>query len=92
MLFVKEHCDGQISKQTHEETVILAKTRAASERAKEAKEMSKSQKVTVKKMIIEMQQELDVCEKEYIQKLSEMVQLGLYKRARKLIREKDERV
>ena len=61
LLMVKDHCENQMMKQSHEESVVQAKIDAVMERSRTARELSKNQKETVKGMIKEIHSELDQC-------------------------------
>ena len=82
---VRGHCEGQMTKQTHEEAVVQAKIDAAKDRTRVTRELSKNQKGTVKGMILEIQGELEQCDKKYIDALQNMVTVGLYDKAQMLI-------
>lgn len=92
MLRVKEHCDSQMNKQSLQEEFLQDKIDAAHSRYIDARDLSRAQKTTIKLMIAEMQKDLDKVNADYLEKLSDSVQCGLYARAQKLVGEEDKKV
>ena len=69
LIMVRGHCEGQMAKQKREEDIVQAKIDATKDRTRVTRELSKNQKGTVKGVILEMQAELEECDKKYIDAL-----------------------